>query len=210
MPPFPSSRKEYFRSRRVTERPPHYWKRQKKSGARQQKVEALTASARASLGAQDHEGCLKVVAEGLQLDPQNEELLALERAVQEIRNLKEQGLQPEEPAELLQLENRAKLAERLAEAWVAFGASDLEGCSRAVAEGLKLDPENEELLQLQTRTRVAQSAASASRSLDTEDYEHCLETVAAGLELDPENEELSRPSGPGESGSVVRHGSSRI
>ena len=168
--------------------------------ARQQRVEELTASARASLEAQNYEDCLEVVAKGLELDSENEELLALERAIQEIRSLREQGWQPEEPAELQQLENRTKVAERLAEAWAAFGSADFQRCLRALTEGLKLDPENEELIQLRARTKVAQCAAAASESLEAEDYEDCLETVKKGLELDPENEELVRLRDQAEAG----------
>ncbi len=81
------------------------------------RVSQIVALAAESFEAQNYPGCLSVVADGLELDPGNEELQ--------------------------QLRDRCRVPETIAAARAALELEDYSGCLGAVADGLELDPENE-------------------------------------------------------------------
>ena len=92
------------------------------------KVSQIVALAAESLEAGDYPACLSAVADGLELDPGNEQLQ--------------------------QFHNQCRVPESIATARAALTAEDYSTCLQAVADGLELDPENEQLQQLQSQCDV--------------------------------------------------------
>jgi len=135
----------------------------------------------------EFQGCLKTIAEILEMVPQNARALEMQRECQQL--LEEQRVETE---------RHARLKQALALAAEALQQGNLAQCIQSASRALQIDPGNsraQELKQqaseaLVRRRKVAELLAAARGFHKAQNYESACQVCADALALDPTHAEL--------------------
>ena len=133
------------------------------------------------------EGCLKTLAEILEMVPENARALEMQRECQ--RLLEERRVEEE---------RRARLKQALALASEALEHGNLAQCIQSASRALQIDPGNSQAQELKQqasealvrRRKVAELLAAARGFYKAQNYESAGRACAEGLALDPAHAEL--------------------